>query len=150
MEPVYQINDYIWSKSDFRDFFTTQQYKPIFPVQTQPEAELPYLRYTTRTARDRPDWWMVTYDVTYAIYHDKIPESADISNWLDAEFRRQDESAYDLNRWIRINSEPLVKWHSSEVISMLSPEPPTQEGGRHSRLITIRFRYSDIEGKGVG
>lgn len=151
-EIVWKINRWILANPEMRTLldYDGTGIRPIFAAQTEPESDIPYLRYTHRIVPDADMWWMHSKEVTYAIFDIDADRSAYIQNVLIDMFQRQDESAAEFRRWLADNNDSADhEVHSIQVLSALSPDPVEQEGGRHSRYITIRIRYSPKTGKGI-
>lgn len=151
-ELVWKLNRWILADDDIRDLmeYDGTGPRPIFPAQEEPEAEVPYIRYTHRMSPDNTMWWMHNEEIVYVIYDLDMDRSAKIKNVLVDLFQREDESAADFRDWLRATNQTAEhELHSLEVVTTMSPTPVEQEGGKHARFVTVRARYSPKVGRGI-
>lgn len=153
-QAVYRINDFILFKVPSLLGYSGSGLRPIFPVQEVPESNSipgPYLVYNCRTtgAGFGEEWWKNVDEVNYLINSTDMEQSAEIIEALDDAFRRMDESATELNAYLRVIGKTEFLFFYTRVMSKMSPEPVLQEGGRHSRLLTIRYEYAKTSGTGI-
>jgi hypothetical protein len=150
---------------------------PIIPVQQQivfnnqfvynGEA-LPYIVYDHDFSNyGDTDWWICKERLTFTIYATEYGKILQIQQLIIDLFRRFDDSAKDLNRYMnrRIDdadlTEPLLTFPKSSanknrfeeiedkfmyyyfnIDQLIEPDPAIAEGGRMAGQIAIDFAYS--------
>lgn len=144
---VYDINAYLRSHDEFMDKFSHGD-DPFVPVQSQPEVQQPYIRYNTRT-NVTSQWWIRSEQVAYAIYDSDISNSDGILLVMVELMHRQDESARDLNSWLKETGRDDFKFNYIEYTGGSNIEPAREEGGSLPRLATFRYEYSVRRGLGI-
>lgn len=124
-------------------------YKPVFPVQSQPESDAPYVVWTSRDRGIGTDWWMEETDVVMAFYDHDLENSLAATNRIKYLFRRKDDSARDLRVWAAANGLEAYDIHSVSYLGGGNAEETDQEGGTHMRMASISVSYSTREAAGV-
>lgn len=151
-QAVYLLNRYL--AATLGDVIkVTEGFAPIFPVQEMPEPDdwprdRPYLIYTTRTSPALNQWWIMQDETTYTIHTTDLDIANDIAFRITDNLRRLDESAADLNSYLRANGETEVDFLYVRVMATYDPNPVGQENGRYSKPVTVRYEYT-VDGTGV-
>lgn len=121
--------------------------QPFFPVAEQPEGGFPYVRYTVARDVSFPDWWMQTEQVGLDLYTESINHSTRILNEFISMAGRGDESARDLEIWLRSEGRTVdFAYHSIRYIGGGDIGASNEEGGAHSRIMMFDIQYSPVGG----
>lgn len=125
---------------------------PIIPVQQIPEfnnliGDKPYLVYTfDNVSYSDTMWWVCHERLAFSIISADYGKIIQIMQFMTDLFRRLDESATDINN---AQADSKFKFFMFAVVSMTSPEPFEQEGGRQMAMIELDFKYSrELDSKG--
>lgn len=156
-EAVYDINRYISDQFYNLDPAILGQIDPFdvpfVPVQSDPQTDVPYIRYVTREAVDGDMWWMRRGSVSYAIYAYDVSHSARILNIIVDLLARGSDSAQELTLWRRSATTPAgnpypqdYQFHSIEFVGGFNTEPTDEEAGAHVRFASFRYSYSPYGG----
>ena len=160
-QAVYRLNDFILNYTGYDGYtnpipallgYTGTGTKPIFPAQELPESNvLPgaFIIYNYRTSTNSTQWWLNTDEVNYMIHATDIETSSSVIEAMDDLFRRQDESAIDLMRYLKGVNKIDYDFKYVRVVNKISPDVSASEGGRHSRIITVRYDYTKVAGLGL-
>lgn len=158
-QPVYDINEWLLNGTEVGALLgwpNPEDIRPIIPVQQQPEtndrtSESPYIVYTWRTVGGTDQWWIRTDEVNYVIWGRTVDELSEIANEIVDRLIALDESSADLMDYLEYSGRSL-EWvfHYTRVIGSFSPDPAGQEAGRLGWIITFRYEYSPVNGKGIG
>lgn len=150
---VYDVN--AWVAPFVREFVEPEgsQWPTFWPVQSQPETPIPYIRYNTST-NTADVWWKRADTVSYGIYDGSIDNSDKIFTIMVDLMSREDASAYDLNMWLRnreeeedIDRQFQFYTFSYEGGGMIAPQG--EEGGTYPRVFSFRYEYSVLKGRGI-
>jgi hypothetical protein len=124
--------------------------RPLFPGQVQPESEVPFVQYYINTIASPDMWWLMTDEVTFVINDVNLARSGHTGNILINLLRRGEETARDINEYLLAAGEPIeYNYLTFALRNSLSPEPATQEGGRHQRTLTFSYDYAPMTGIGL-
>lgn len=154
---VYDVNDYVLNGTGagaLMGWPTQENIRPIVPAQQQPEMnemnpEHPYMVYRWRTTTETDTWWEHTDELNYVIWGKSYDQLAGVANELVDAFRALDQSAGDLNDYLRANRPggPEYIFHWVKVLASISPEPAGQEAGRIGWVVSIRYQYVPVNGR---
>lgn len=135
---------------------------PIIPVQEQPEvqtSENPYIVYAYDVAVTTDLWQLQNETSMFTIYSQSPATIASTTRLMQRLFNKWDESAQDVNRWIRsedglgkfsigdseydqwIDEVKNFKFRFIRVAGVLGTDPATQEAGRLNSSITIESSF---------
>ena len=135
---IIDLNDYIADGFD-------KPLKPIIPAQQVPEFnnQLPGKTYIVYDIQQRPtgvQWWMSEEIITFDVISRDPAEIQTIINLATDLFRRYDESAVDLNKYLDGNTDFL--YHHIMIDSVFSPEPFGTEGDYQVGSVVFSYNYS--------
>jgi len=97
---------------------------------------------------EEDDYWSDNLgEATFTLYATNVAEIGEMRNFMLDLFRRMDDSAADVNRFIGINNK--FKFHSI-FVAEISPTEPSQElQGFFSADVIIEAKYSrQVDGRG--
>lgn len=157
---VYEIRKMLWEElqtsgimlaSDYRD--GNVQYIPIMPTQEQDifktkfvlnrENPLPYIVYDLDTVGYGTDWMICEERLTFKIYSNSFSKVVTITNLLVDLFRRFDDSAKDLNKFVKtLDGDSPFRYHYFALTEANSPNPAEELDGRLEADIAIMYSYS--------
>jgi hypothetical protein len=164
---VYEIRKMLWQElqssgvllsSDYRD--GSIQYVPIMPTQEQDifktkfvlnrENPLPYIVYDLDTIGYGSDWIICEERLTFKIYSNSFSKVLTITNLMVDLFRRFDDSAKDLNKYVKnLNNDSPFRYHYFALTEANSPNPAEELDGRLEADIAIMYSYSrDLNAEG--
>lgn len=123
---------------------------PFFPVAQQPEGGFPYIRYTTARDVAFPQWWMQTEQIGLELFMVGINDSSEVLNKFISMAARGDDSARDLELWLRNEGRAVdFAYHSIQYIGGGDISATNEEGGAHSRIMMFNILYSPLDGMGI-
>lgn len=152
------INSFLWNEliknnilreNDYRPDGSTKSIVPIIPSQQIPEfnnllPEETYIIYDYELDGYSEDWWVCYERVIYTIVSPHYAKIIEVLEFMIDIFRRKDISGKELQSQ---NSESdILKFYSTCVDSVSSPEPIDTEGGRTYATIEVSYKYSRILG----
>lgn len=167
--PVYYLNKYIQDKLVEMEFITLADYMSDFngvsnfvlpfllPGQEVPELETVYndaqfkhLAYgvysmSHRYCPDEP--YMICGQIAYTIYNEDIDTLIAMAEYLVDLLCREDWSASDVNVHLRSSTTYPFEFKDICVLTSAGPAPVSDEGGRSSFIIVIRYDAT-YEGSG--
>lgn len=150
---IYDVNDYILNQiPTLFGYTSTQQYKPILPIQDVPEAiTFPgaYMTYSVRTSIDPNQWWISTDDVNFMIWDKALADIQDVQVALTNLFRRMDDSATDIMTYLSGIPRNDFTFLSFKMIGTMSPAPLTLEAERYGQPFNFRYTYMLNSGTGI-
>jgi hypothetical protein len=158
---VYEIRKLLWKElqdkgimvaSDYVSSDPIYQYVPIMPVQEQSEfktniitgkPELPYIVYDLDVVGYGTDWMICEERLTFKIYSKSYNKVIAITNLMVDLFRRFDDSAKDLNKYVKtLNTNSPFRYHYFALTEANSPNPAEELDGRLEADIAIVYSYS--------
>lgn len=157
---VHGLNKYIWSRLQAELGWNANNYGGLVPITTpqqQPEFNsynFPYIIYGYSPQSTGPNWLLEAEVVSYTIFSASSTDIRQAVNVLKAILNRFDESAKDVNNYLRTNGTADNKafdYKSVRVISANGPEPAVTEGGRQdgSVVVGILFTHYGTDGKAI-
>lgn len=158
---VYEIRKMLWEElqdtgvmlaSDYRDD-NHVNYIPIMPTQEQDIFKtkfvlnranpLPYIVYDLDTVGYGTDWMICEERLTFKIYSNSFSKVLTITNLMVDLFRRFDDSAKDLNKYVKtLNTNSPFRYHYFALTEANSPNPAEELDGRLEADIAIMYSYS--------
>jgi hypothetical protein len=153
-QPSADIRNYIWDQIqtagilDENDYYVDRMplpLNPIIPAQQIPEFNdyLPgrtYMLYDFELKQVPVQWWMSEESFTLTIISQNYEVINQISSLMQDLFRRYDESAVDLNKYLEGNTDFL--YHHLVIDSVFSPEPFGNEGDYQVGSVVFSYNYS--------
>mgnify|MGYP003335038706 FL=1 len=148
------IRNYMWDTIkneeilDINDYYADSFYEPLIPIipaQQIPEFNnlLPgrtYMIYDFEVKNVPVQWWMTEEAMTLTVISQNYDAINQITNLMHDLFRRYDESANDINKYL--NNESDFIFHHIAIDSILSPEPFNSEGDYQMASVTFTYNYS--------
>ena len=148
------IRRYIWDAIQQEEILNELDYYvenmplplvPIIPTQQVPEFNnlLPgktYMIYDFEVKVVPVQWWMTEEAFTLTVISQNYEVINQITNLVHDLFRRYDESARDLNKFLNSGSE--FTYHHISIDSVMSPEPFNSEGDYQMASVTFSYNYS--------
>lgn len=124
---------------------------PIYPVQQQPEANSmthPYLVFTSAADPVTPLWLIEGETIGITVYSSEIDDVNQVTQLAINEFKRYDESARDLNKFIAALPSPAFDsfrnfdFKTIRFMGASGAQPALQEGGRVDGDIILKVAYT--------
>ena len=153
------MNAYLWAKlqQELPDYWKTipNLGVPIIPAQQQPEATESGLNYITYTYSDHASRDLYVYqsqDIDWILFsRTTAPITSTIALCRDL-FGRWDDSAVEVNEWMRTHTFPAgakafyerYNFKSITVTGTTSAQPATDEGGTRDGLVSVNYQF--VEG----
>lgn len=143
--PAYAIVDYVWALLKANTSMTESHYQgrvPIIPTSQQPEftdGGKPFLVYAWSDNNTIDLYPHKHGNIAFAVYGATDRDIIKISNVLAIAFRRWDESAEDVNDFLIGTPFQGIRFTNFSVQTFEGPTPETQEGGRQSAVVLIRY-----------
>jgi hypothetical protein len=158
---MLEIRKYLWEQLSTIGIFDEANYYsdnigdtiiPILPVQQQAELNQflsgkKHLVYDKVSSSYDNMWYICNEQILFTIYSTDVSEINEIRNFMTDLFRRMDESAQDMNRWVGISDK--FKFHSIYISDISSTTPSEELQGFLSTDIILEVKYSRIT-NGVG
>lgn len=157
---VHGIRRFLWAAmkaNNIPSAETMAKYGTLVPiVSVQETAELikeievinnpPYIIYNWTTDSAGDDWWMEHDQIVFLIYSPNKDEIRKIVNFINDIFKRKDQSAEAVNRFIAKapDGSDLRRfyYHSISVNSSGAALPMETEGGRSEAMVSISVSYT--------
>jgi hypothetical protein len=135
---ILDVNDYLVDDMDYT-------LVPIVPAQQIPEfnISLPgktYMLYDFELKQIPVQWWMNEESFTLTVISQNYEVINQITSLIQDLFRRYDESATDLNKYLDGNTDFL--YHHVLIDSVFSPEPFGTEGSYQVGSVVFSYNYS--------
>ena len=161
LDSMLEIRKYLWEQLSTIGIFDEANYYsdnigdtiiPILPVQQQAELNQflsgkKHLVYDKVSSSYDNMWYICNEQILFTIYSTDVSEINEIRNFMTDLFRRMDESAQDMNRWVGISDK--FKFHSIYISDISSTTPSEELQGFLSTDIILEVKYSRIT-NGVG
>lgn len=142
---IYYIRDWLFAEPRIAELFNLPRagFVPFFPAQQFPESEFPYIRYSTTQSISGETPWMHTGEAFMFLWFDNIDEAQEAVNIIVDMCGYADESAGELERWIRANEPdcPFV-YHSIETPTVGEVDTTDERGGAHAYAVMLRVQFS--------
>lgn len=157
--PVVDIRKWLWDELQTTGIMDSADYNidgmglviPIVPLQQQPQLVdkmkgLPFITYDFVTEYVESGIWYVNCEqLLFTVYCDDFATSRDIKNLMIDLFRRQDESAKDLNTF----STSSLAYLNITIQENRWTRPERQDTGRNSFDMIIEVKYvRDLDASG--
>lgn len=156
---VYEIRKMLWEEIQDSGLMLASDYRegnfsliPIIPTQEQPEFKtkfvlnnpsLPYIVYDLDTVGYGTDWMICEERLTFKVYSNSFSKVLSITNLIVDLFRRFDDSAKDLNKYVKtLNNNSPFRYHYFALTEANSPNPADELDGRLEADIAIMYSYS--------
>ena len=153
-QPSADIRKYIWDNIQSAEILDENDYYvdgmqdsivPIVPAQQIPEFNnsLPgrtYMLYDFDLKQIPVQWWMSEESFTLTVISQNYEVINQITSLIQDLFRRYDESAVDLNKYLDGNTDFL--YHHIMIDSVFSPEPFGTEGDYQVGSVVFSYNYS--------
>ena len=148
---VHGLNKYLWAKLKEELQWSESNYGGLVPITTpqqQPEFNsynAPYIVYGYNPQATGPDWYLDGEIIAYTIFSASSADIRRAVNVMKAAFNRFDESAVDVNNYIRANGtadNKLFDYKAIRLVSAGGPEPSLTEGGRQDGSVVISVMYT--------
>lgn len=151
---VSKIRSYIWDKLTENQILLERDYiadnfivplVPIIPTQQVPEFNnllggKTYIVYDFEVSEYYDQWWICQENLILTVVSNDYSKIIEITQYLIDLFRRNDESAEDINVWQ--DSSSKFRFHTFILKSAMSPTPVAEEGGRQMGTVEITYKYS--------
>jgi hypothetical protein len=157
LDAMLELRRFLWDRLVDKEIFIDTEYYsdnigdniiPIIPVQQSAEMNQflsgkKHIVYDKIGMSYEDNWLICCEQILFTIYSTDISDINEIRNFMTDQFRRMDDSARDVNAFIRAYSEEF-KFHSI-FIADISPTAPSQElQGFLSTDIILEIKYSRI------
>lgn len=148
---VHGLNKYIWSKLKTELGWQESHYNGLVPITTpqqQPEfnaIDRPYIVYGFSPQATGPDWLLEGEIIAYTVFSTQSSDIRQAVNVIKAALNRFDESAKDVNAYIKANGtvdNKAFDYKSIRITSATGPEPSLSEGGRQDGAIVVSVMYT--------
>jgi hypothetical protein len=154
LDAMLELRKFLWKELSDREIFDENDYWsdnlgeniiPIMPVQQTAEMNQ-FLSGKKHIVYDKigmayDDIWLIcTEQVLFTIYSTDFSEINEIRNFMVDQFRRMDDAAKDVNKWVGLSNK--FKFHSI-YIADISPTAPSEElQGFFSADVILEVKYS--------
>jgi hypothetical protein len=149
--PATDIRKWLWNELQAKGIMSSSDYNitgigalvPIVPVQQQPElmdkiGGKPFITYDFVTEYVESDMWIINCEqILFTVWCDNFAQATKIKNLMIDLFRRQDESARDLNG---IATTGLA-YLNVTIISNSWTTAERSDNGRQSFDMVIEVKY---------
>jgi hypothetical protein len=145
------LRKWLWSQLQSTGILTASDYQvgalalvPIVPVQQQPElvdkvGGKPFIVYDqVESAVDSGLWYVHNEQVLFTVYCEDFAKASQIRSLMVDLFRRQDQSANDLNKFA---NSPAFGYLNLTVLENRNSKPERSTTGRLSFDMIIGVRY---------
>lgn len=146
--PPYAIIDYVWDLLKLNTSMKLSDYNgriPVIPSSQQPEftdLDKPFIVYAWSETPTTDMYKHRSGQISFAIYGKSDREISKISNIVSTALGMYDDSAFNINNWKSENtSYGTIRFTSLWSGAFDGPSPESQEGGRQSGVVLIRYRY---------
>jgi hypothetical protein len=161
-DAMLEVRKYLWESLATIGIFDEDDYYsdnigtaivPIIPVQQQPELNQflsgkKHIVYDKVGMSYEENWVICCEQILFTIYSTDVSEIAEIRNFMTDLFRRIDESARDMNRWVNLSDN--FKFHSIFISDISATTPSEELQGFLSADVILEIKYSrlsDINGR---
>lgn len=145
--PVYALNQYIWKiLQEKLEWTTINGAVPVTAAGDPPQFHnynQPYLTYAYSAETVSESFWNNIEVVTYTVFAQSVKETNAATTLINRALRRFDESATDVNYWIR--QYPVfqgVHFQWTQVLNTKSADPSAVQGEKTDGLISIRYAFT--------
>jgi hypothetical protein len=120
---------------------------PIIPVSQRSEfvdqfGKEPFIVYDYVIDFSEPDFWMINCEqIMFTIYTDNYGKANQIKSLMVDMFRRNEDSARDLNSYNSVIANTTMGYLNIQVLQSSKTEPVEEVGGRYASDLTIEVRY---------
>lgn len=148
---VADVRKWLWQELQDASIMSANDYRitgigalvPIVPVQQQAElvdkiAGKPFISYDFVTEYVQSDMWIINCEqIMFTVWCDNFAQSSKIKNLMIDLFRRQDESARDLNGF----ASQGFAYLNVTVVSNSATRPERSDNGRLAFEMIIEVKY---------
>lgn len=164
LSAVHGLRQYMWSllqtelgwlPADYEVTKDGQQVRlvPIVTPEQQPELndlDEPYIVYAFSKKQSSNLYVLDGEIATFTIYSRQEVDIRRVLNLFDAKFDKRDDSAREINNWIKAQSGLDDRYKDFDyktlwVSGAQGPQPVTEEGGRRDGLININITYTHYD-----
>lgn len=156
---VHGIRMFLWQALVKHGVVDEARYKGLVPIFSVEEtAELikeielignpPYIIYNWMGEDAGSDWWLETDQMIFLVYSPNKDEIRKIVNFMGNIFKRRDQSAQAVNKYLdSLGNERLshFEYKSISLLSASAPAPVDAEGGRSEAMVSLRVTYTQDE-----
>lgn len=161
LDAMLELRKFLWSRLTTLNIFDADEYYsdnvgetiiPIVPVQQLAEMNQflsgkKHIVYDKIGLSYEENWMVCCEQILFTLYSTDVSEINEIRNFMTDEFRRMDESARDINKWVNLSNK--FKFFSI-YISDISPTAPSEElQGFLSADVVLEVKYARMV-DGVG
>jgi hypothetical protein len=145
------IRGWLWSQLQSNGILSSGDYQvgalaivPIVPVQQQPElidkiGGKPFITYDQiESPVDSGLWYVHNEQILFTVFCEDFSTSSKIRSLMIDLFRRQDDSARDLNEYA---ASPVFGYLNTTVLENRNSKPERSNSGRLSFDMVIGVRY---------
>lgn len=147
--PIFDLRDWWMSNPRLKEIFKIDQrgFAPFFPVQQQPESEVPYVVYDFKRITKREAWFYQA-DVLYMeINVIDFQDGYEIIGIMIDMANKGAISARDLSHWLRSeNKRQDFELHSITFEGAGEAEPSSEQGGEIKISALFTIEYSPLQG----
>jgi hypothetical protein len=154
LDAMLELRKFLWSRLTTLNIFDADEYYsdnvgetiiPIVPVQQLAEMNQflsgkKHIVYDKIGLSYEENWMVCCEQILFTLYSTDVSEINEIRNFMTDEFRRMDESARDINKWVNLSNK--FKFFSI-YISDISPTAPSEElQGFLSADVVLEVKYA--------
>ena len=156
LDAMLELRKYLWTQLYTREIFDENDYWsdslneniiPIIPVQQAAEMNQflsgkKHIVYDKIGMSYEDNWLICCEQIMFTIYSTSVSDINEIRNYMTDEFRRIDQSAQDINKWVDLSNK--FKFHAV-YLADISPTAPSEElQGFFSAEVILEIKYSRI------
>lgn len=155
--PVTVVNKFLLAQPQLNSYLVKpgalngQDLEGIYPIQSEPETEPPYLMYHYLSDTNSADqWWQREDEIRYSIYSEDMVIVDHISRIMRGMLSRADNVGRELNlfqkqEWGNIE----YKFSYTQFMGQVDPQPSDEEGGNRGKTVMFKICYVPTSGPGL-
>lgn len=154
---VYALNSYTWKLLQANLGWTAYKGVPrIIPTAQQPEflqSAESFIVYGSAFHPATELYALDTEAISYNVFGKTVTETNNIAQLLYEVYKRQDDAAADVNKWLEIEETSTtdhtlrnrgITFGSIRSVMVEKAEPADEEGGYVSALVLIETKYTAL------
>ena len=150
---THALRKYIWNLLQTELGWSADKYGGLTPIATpeqQPEFNAfnaPYIVYSFGKSPNGELWLVEREVAVFTVFSASANEINQVVNLLSTKLNKRDETARDINNYIRATELPGSFYHNFDfktvtVMGAQGPQAVTTEGGRRDGYLTVALEYT--------
>lgn len=154
LSAVYAVNSYAYKVLEANNLMSKIDNKtPVVPSSMYSDfasQTKPFMVYGFSRGTSRQNWYWENENLAYTVWGGTPAAVTDVIVALVEAFQRQDESAKDVNKWIRGGGRPTssptsydhLMFTNFTVTSAQGPGPERNQDGKVDGLVIINYSFT--------